>query len=136
VAEVRVDAQSWDLAVLEISVNMVGNFDTPEFKQRATYMIDTIGKSHPDAPIFCISIFPWGVGHYWDGDSARKTGEFREALKQIVESSGHQNVHYVHGPDLLSFSGLFHDMLHPSDMGMIEIASKLVPLIKSELEKR
>ncbi len=127
-------AQPWDLAVLELSVNMVGHFDTPEFRKRATYMIDTLAKSHPDAPIFCISIFPWGVGHYWGGDGARKTEEFRVALKEICENSGHKNVHYVHGPDLLGFSGLYHDMLHPSDMGMIEIATKLAPTIKAELE--
>ncbi len=129
-------AQPWNLAVLEISVNMVGNFDTPEFKERATYMVEALAKSHPKAPIFCISIFPYGVGHYWGGDGARKTEEFRAALKEICETSGHKHVHYVHGPDLLSFSGLYHDMLHPSDMGMIEIASKLAPIIKAEVEKR
>ena len=129
-----ISAQPWDMAVLEISVNMVGNFDTPEFEKRATYLVNSLANSHPDALIFCISIFPWGVGHYWRGDANRKTKEFREVLRQIVERSGHKNVHYVHGPDLLSFSGLYHDMLHPSDMGMIEIATKLTQQIKAKLQ--
>jgi len=123
-------AQPWDLCVLEISVNMVGNFDTPEFKKRATYMVDVLAKSHPNAPIFCISVFPWGVGDYWGGDTNRKALEFRETLKEICEASPHKNVNYVHGPDLLSFTGLYHDMLHPSDMGMIEIATKLTEQIR------
>ncbi len=128
--------QTWDMAVLEISVNMVGNFDTPEFKKRAEYFVNKLAKSHPKAPVVCISIFPWGVGHYWAGDGARKTREFREALKDIAKKSGKQNVHYVHGPDLLSFSGLYHDMLHPSDMGMIEIAAKLAPKIREILRQQ
>jgi lysophospholipase L1-like esterase len=127
-------SQKWDMAVLEISVNMVGNFDTPEFKKRASYLVDTLAKTHPDAPIFCIGILPWGIGHYWGGDGARKTHEFREALKEIVENSGQTNVHYVHGPDVLSFQGLWHDMLHPSDMGMIEIATKLSDHIRNTLD--
>ncbi len=79
---------------------------------------------------------PWGVGHFWGGDGARKTEEFRAALKEICENSEHKNVHYVHGPDLLSFSGLYHDMLHPSDMGMIEMATQLVPKIRAVLENQ
>jgi hypothetical protein len=43
-------------------------------------------------------------------------------------------VHYVHGPDVLSFQGLWHDMLHPSDMGMIEIATKLSDHIRNTLD--
>lgn len=128
-------AQPWDLAVLEISVNMVGNFDTPEFEKRAAYMVKTLAESHPDKPIFCLSILPWGVGHYWSGDGARKTKEFREALKAIVAACGHDNVHYVHGPDVLSFAGLYHDMLHPSDMGMIEMATKLSAHIRGVVEE-
>ncbi len=128
-------AQDWQLCVLEISVNMVGNFDTPEFKKRATYMVNKLAESHPEAPIVCISILPWGVGHYWGGDGARKTTEFRDALRDICEASPHKNVRYVHGPDLLSFSGLYHDMLHPSDMGMIEIATNLSARIEKILEK-
>mgnify|MGYP002642025767 CR=1 FL=1 len=128
-------SRPWELCVLEISVNMVGNFDTDEFRKRAAYMVDVLAKSHPEAPIFCISIFPWGIGHYWGGDANRKTTEFREALKEICEASPHENVHYVHGPDLLSFTGLYHDMLHPSDMGMIEIANKLSAKIAAVLAK-
>jgi lysophospholipase L1-like esterase len=127
-------AQPWDLCTLEISVNMVTDYTVEEFRKRASYMIDTLAKSHPKAPIVCISIFPWGVGEYWTHKAAENTKAFRAALKEICESSGHKNVHYVHGPDLLSFSGLWHDMLHPSPQGMIEVAQKLAPKIEAILK--
>lgn len=128
-------AQRWDLCTLEISVNMVTDYTVEEFRKRASYMIDTLARSHPKAPIVCISIFPWGVGEFWTGNKAEKnTKAFRAALKEICESSGHKNVHYVHGPDLLSFSGLWHDMLHPSPQGMIEISQKLTPKIEAILK--
>jgi lysophospholipase L1-like esterase len=128
-------AQPWDLCTLEISVNMVGGFTVEEFRKRASYMVDTLAKSHPKAPIFCISILPWGAGDLWKGvKSVDNTKAFRAALQEICESSGHKNVHYVHGPDLLSFTGLWHDLLHPSAQGMIEIAQKLTPKIEAVLK--
>jgi lysophospholipase L1-like esterase len=128
-------AQPWDLCTLEISVNMVGGFTVEEFRKRASYMVDTLAKSHPTAPIFCISIFPWGAGNLWKGvKSAEKTKVFRAALKEICESGGHNNVYYVHGPELLSFTGLWHDLLHPSTQGMIEVSQKRTPKIDAVLK--
>lgn len=119
--------QPWELCVLEISVNMVGNFSTEEFRKRADYMIDTLAKSHPTAPIVCISIFPFGTGDLWKNP---KVKEFREALEAACKASPHKNVHFVPGPDLLSYTGLSEDLLHPSDHGEIEIAQKLAARIR------
>ncbi len=124
--------QPWEMCVLEISVNMIGaEFSTEEFRKRAAYMIDTLAKSHPDAPIVCISIFPYGVGDYWTNNPGHaRVKEYRQALEEVCKASGHKNVHFVAGPDLLSFPGLSEDLLHPSDHGEIEIATKLVERIK------
>jgi len=117
----------WDLCVLEISVNMAGTgFTTEQFKERAAYMIDKLATSHTAAPIVCISLFPFGTGDIWKNPN---TKAYREALKEIVEVSGYKNVHFVSGPDLLSFTGLSRDLLHPSDHGMIEISTKLTARI-------
>ena len=124
----------WDLAVLELSVNM-GSFPIEQFQKRVGGLIDKLATSHPDAPIVCISLFPFGTGDLW---GAQKTGtqERRDALAEIVKASGHANVHFVSGPELLSFSGLSPDMLHPTDQGMIEIATKLAPRIRAILDKK
>ncbi len=78
--------QPWNLCVLEISVNMVGDYTTEEFRQRATYMINTLAKSHPQAPVVCIGIFPWGIGDYWKGMTVYdRTREYRQALEEILQ---------------------------------------------------
>jgi lysophospholipase L1-like esterase len=123
----------WDLCVLEISVNMSGTgFSVEQFKERAGAMITKLATSHPDAPIVCISLFPIGTGDLW-ANQKPATAAYRDALAEVVKASGHANVHFVAGPDLLSFSGLSPDMLHPTDQGMIEIATKLAPRIREWL---
>ena len=121
----------WDLCVLELSVNM-GGFPIEQFKERVSGLIEKLAASHPEAPIVCISLFPFGTGDLWGGNKAA-TQERRDALAEIVAASGHENVHFVSGPDLLSFTGLSPDMLHPTDHGMIEIATKLAPRIREWL---
>jgi lysophospholipase L1-like esterase len=123
----------WDLCVLELSVNM-GGFPIEQFKERVGGLIDKLATSHPEATIVCISLFPFGTGDLWGGNKAA-TQERRDALAEIVKASGHKNVHFVSGPDLLSFTGLSPDMLHPTDHGMIEIASKLAPRIRALTEE-
>lgn len=119
----------WDLCVLELSVNMVGSFTVEQFKDRAGSLVDKLATTHPAATIICISLFPFGTGDLWKGNTSG-TQAYRDALAQIVETSGHKNVHFVSGPDLLSFTGLSPDLLHPTDQGMIEIATKLAPRIR------
>ena len=63
-------------------------------------------------------------------------GMTEKALEEIVKASAHKNVYFVSGPELLSFSGLSPDMLHPTDHGMIEIATKLVPQIQVIINKK
>lgn len=123
----------WDLCVLEISVNMAGTgFTVEQFKERAGHMIDKLAKAHPEAPVVCISLFPFGTGDLWENPTPKA---YREALKELVEASGHKNVHFVSGPDLLRFTGLSRDLLHPSDHGMIEISTKLSARIRELTEK-
>ena len=121
----------WDFCVLELSVNM-GGFPIEQFKERVAGLIEKLAASHPEAPIVCISLFPFGTGDLWAGNKAA-TQERRDALAAIVAASGHKNLHFVSGPDLLSFTGLSPDMLHPTDHGMIEIATKLAPRIREWL---
>jgi lysophospholipase L1-like esterase len=121
----------WDLCVLELSVNM-GGFPIEQFKKRVAGLVEKLATSHPEAPIVCISLFPFGTGDLWNGNKAA-TQERRDALAAIVAACGHKNVSFVSGPELLSFTGLSPDMLHPTDQGMIEIAMKLAPRIRALL---
>lgn len=123
----------WDVCVLELSVNMAGTgFSTAQFKERAGALIEKLASTHPKSPVVCISLFPYGTGDLWKNTTA---AEYRKALEEICKASAHKNVHFLSGPDLLSFTGLSEDLLHPSDHGMIEIATKLAPRIRTILKQ-
>lgn len=126
--------QPGDLFLFEISVNMVGNnFEVDEFRKRATYLIDAVAKAHPQTPVVCISILPYGQDR--NEKAAARPREFRAALEEICQSTPHQNVHFVDGTKLLSFEGLAKDNIHPTDAGHAEIAAKLVPQIQQILNQ-
>jgi lysophospholipase L1-like esterase len=121
--------QPGDLFLFEISVNMVGNdYTTQEFRKRATYLINTVAKAHPKAPVVCISILRYGADK--TEKTVVRTREFRTALENICRSTPHKNVHFVDGTQLLSFEGLAKDNIHPTDVGHAEIATKLAPRIQ------
>jgi len=101
--------------------------------EKGATLIEKLASTHPKAPIVCISLFPYGTGDLWKNARA---AEYRKALEEICKASAHKNVHFVSGPDLLSFTGLSEDLLHPSDHGMIEIATKLAPRIRTILDQR
>lgn len=128
----HIAAQPWDMAVFELSVNMVGNgFSVDEFRERATYLINTAAASHPEAPIVCISILPYFLDQRTNYAQHPTLVAYRQTLEAICEASPYANVHFVAGPDLLSFHGLTQDVLHPSDHGMLEISRKLVERIRA-----
>lgn len=123
-------AQDWDMAVLEISGNMLGSFTVEEFRERADYMVNTIAAGRPESPVVCISV-PRSRRDYWTGERKQKLLAFRSSLEDIVRESAHDNVHFVAGPSLISPTGLSLDVLHPSDHGMIEMAGNLSRQIRA-----
>ena len=114
----------WDLAVLELGVNMCGEFSMQEFQNRVEYFIPTIAKAHPASYVFCLDIFPF----YGDLDSAdNKHHEFRRIVRQTVQKLDLFNVIYLDATTMLrDLSGLTTDLIHPSPAGMEEIARNLV----------
>jgi lysophospholipase L1-like esterase len=128
--------QPGDLFLFEISVNMAGKgFTVEEFRNRATALIDKVATAHPDVPVVCISILTLGKG----GRKDAKPGPipaFRQALEEICRETPHKNVHFVDGTQLLSVSGLAKDNIHPTDVGMAEIATKLTARLQPLVSDR
>ena len=127
----------WDVATLSISVNMLGSgFTAEEFRERATYLIETVADAHPETPIACITLFPLfpdlglDSGEPWAADPET----YRTVLREVVADVARENVHPIEGPDLLTdATGLAPDLLHPTDHGMIEIGKRLAPRLEALL---
>jgi lysophospholipase L1-like esterase len=137
-ADYIADRKDWDVASLCVSINMLNQgVSLQEYADKAAYMAHTIAGRHPGKPVICIGLFPSfaDFGIAWPERHPVSTAqEYRDALKQIVESSGLKNLYYLDGRSLLSrYNGLSHDMLHPNNQGMIEIGRGLSDFIRSVL---
>jgi lysophospholipase L1-like esterase len=130
--------QDWDFATLCISVNMLNQgVSGEEFYNKASYMINTIAENNPSKPVVCISLFPYHMDKnlkHPDKFPVSTTEEYRNIVKTIVEKADLPNLYYVDGRDLLKdFSGLSADLLHPGNLGMIQIGENLAKFIGSIL---
>ncbi len=133
--------EDWDFVTLSLSVNMIGGgFSVREFRDRVSYMIETIAGNNSKRPVVCITILP----HVRDilpgfptAVEKATAGQFRQQLREAVAGCDKGRVHLVEGSDLLTgIGGLTPDLVHPGDNGMIMIgenlAGKLSKILESE----
>ena len=130
----------WDAAVLSVSVNMIAvGFTAAEFRERAAYLVDHVASENPEKPVVAITLFPQlsdVCPTRERGDDWKATAEeYRTVLREVVAEAGHDNLHLLEGPDLLTDpTGLSTDLLHPADPGMIEMGANLATELDGRLE--
>ena len=101
-------------------------------------MLETVRKSHPDVPIFCLTPITSALevhSQSYSNRSVHTRTVMREAANEFIKS-GAKDVYLVEGTDLLGFDehdGLSKDGVHPTDYGYSIIANKLVPLVRKAL---
>lgn len=139
VADHIASRSDWDIATISISVNMYNNpnYSFGEFARRAEYMIKTISNVHPNKPIFCITMFPFfeDMGIYSE-KSDKNPEAHRQVIRDIVKEISSNNVFVLEGKDLLTdITLLSPDLLHPTDLGMIEIGRNLASCIEQTLRR-
>ena len=131
----------WHFATLALSVNMVGGFSREVFRERVTYMVNTVAGADTSRPVACITIYPYAADFDDASDpegGGAKSSAFRQILRDAVAECPHPNVHIIEGSDILTdFGGLTCDLIHPADNGMIQmgenLAQRLRPLLASIL---
>ena len=119
----------WDMATLELGINVIGSIDVAEFAHRVDYLVTTIASAHPDQWIFCMDLF---LCRY---DLARdpKIKAFRKVVQDKVASLDMPKLEYVPGDAILtSVCGLAADLVHPSPYGFEEIARNLSKRIREK----
>ncbi len=125
----------WDIALLALSVNMIGaGFSPEEFYERVAYMVDTVAGQNPGKPVFCVTIYP----HFRDRLPADHASQgkavvevYRQQLRDAVKQCGRSNVTLLEGPEILDdFGSLSSDLIHPGDLGMIRMGERLAAAIQ------
>jgi lysophospholipase L1-like esterase len=117
----------WEFASLEIGINMLGQFTTPQFKERASYLIQTILDKNPGKPVVVITPYP-NQHHYKidETDISRRQRDYTAFLKEFVDDSNNENLHIIDGFDILTdFCGHNIDLVHPFDTGMTQMGENL-----------
>jgi lysophospholipase L1-like esterase len=122
----------WDFAVLELGRNAYFRMSPAEFKSRANYLIEKITLAHPDQWIFCIDIFT-GVEDYGNPNQDAMN-EARQTVKDAVARLNMPRLVPIDGRDIIpDATGLTTDLVHPSPIGMEEMALNLVRFIREKM---
>lgn len=118
--------QNWDMAALELGINVL-HWTLEEFEEKARSFIQKIASTHPDKPIYCISMFTSNA----DYNQPEHVRGMRTIVKGIVDEINLPNLYYIDGSKCLStLNGLSSDALHPSNVGLEYISEYLYQQIK------
>ena len=136
-AEHFATGETWDLATLELGVNVRGVFTEATFRERASHLLDRLREARPDAPLVLITHYPNRDHLPHKSEGQTHAGKMQDAfdgiLRELAERND-SNLHLFEGRDILkNFQGLTGDLLHPSQYGQIQmgynLAEKLRPLV-------
>jgi lysophospholipase L1-like esterase len=135
--------KDWDLAVLALSCNMMGERFPPDaFYERVAYMVNSVAGTSFDRPVACVTIYPRRqdllAPQYMTPAERDMPGIYRQRLRDAVANCPSCNVHLLEGPEILTDpTGLTPDLVHPADNGMIDmgenLANQLRPLLAGHI---
>lgn len=117
----------WDLAVLELGINVLDDWEEELFRERVDNTVKQIAGRNPEKPVYVISPFYC----YADYNGEEKIKRWREVVEQSVRELNYPNVTYINGLDLLGDMSLISgDVVHPNIYGVDQIAHRLTEIIK------
>jgi hypothetical protein len=99
-------------------------------------MVDRVATAHPDIPVACITIYPHHRDFTADSEASDRSERFRQILREAVTGLAHSNVTLIEGPELLTDSGgLTVDLIHPGDLGMIQMGENLAARLSGLMQR-
>jgi len=122
----------WDIATMELGINMRGGFTPEQFGERADHLIRTMAKHNPDKPVAVITHFPTDATHHANSSKSREREiAFDDISRQIVKSINSPKVRLIEGADVLDrFDGLSCDLVHPDGFGQTVMGENLARLLR------
>ncbi len=117
----------WDFASLEMGVNLIGILDPATFRTRVEGFVRRLSAS--GRPLFCIDMWrheaDYGTHDPW------KQVAFRQAVREVVTELQLPHVIHVDGSVApRTLAGLSADLVHPSPVGLEDMAAYLAGLMR------
>lgn len=133
VADALAYEKEFDIATIELGINIIDDMPIEEFYKRAYYLLDTISKTHLNSKLFVIDIY-----NYFNevcGVNERKLNKYRNMVKAICELLNRENIVYISAKKILKTRmNLTADLVHPDLDGHYEIYSNLYKIIEKYIK--
>jgi hypothetical protein len=126
----------WDMATLELGVNLAELATPDEFQQRAGALIEQVHGNNESRPVFVLDVYSNRADHSLNPSdlAAQNNPHFREIIQTLVTSKPRPNLHYIPATEVLTdLTGLCADLVHPSDEGHIAMGEELANRIQQVL---
>ena len=130
------DGCDWDMATLEMGINMRIQYTVEEFERRARHMVSRCMAAKPGRPIVLITLFRNFANHFIEpNEITAKEESFDRVIRAIARENQGANVHLVEGREIVDhLSLLSSDLLHPSDHGHARMGENLARILKPIME--
>lgn len=126
-------SSTWNVATLELGVNLTELATPEEFAQRACALINVVHTRHSSLPIAVLDIYPNRADYFLDREhvSARRTASFRKIVRTHIDAHPHPMLRHIEADSILTDSlGLTADLLHPSDEGHLGMGERLAAALR------
>lgn len=135
VADWLAERRDWDMLTLELGVNMRDGISDESFRERVGYLLERVLGSHPDKPVFLITIYP-NFATYAGNGVTEKDRRFNEILREHAERLSHPRLHLIEGADVMDdMGGMSCDLIHPGPYGHIRMGERLADQMNEILKK-
>lgn len=119
-------------------IDCVPNTTATQINERTAYMVNTIRKRHPNAPIIVMQSIRMDIGNFnlkIKKDLTEKDENIKTQV-EILQKKGVKKLYFIPGANLI---GQDHegtgDGIHPNDLGFDRMVSQLEPIILSILKQ-
>lgn len=127
-AEFLGSRQDYEIATLEVGVNMRKEFSPEEFRTRVTYLLDAVAKPGSNRQVFLLTLFP----NMHDPGLSPAQEEFSRILRDLAVSGQWPGVSLIEGGTILDDPGdLTADLIHPSDYGHARMGIHLGQILRA-----
>ncbi|WP_138754581.1 SGNH/GDSL hydrolase family protein [Paenibacillus sinopodophylli] len=125
VADFMAGRDDWQVATLELGVNMRDSMSDEQFESKTSYLLEKMVARHPDKPIFLITIYP-NFATYAGNAVTERDQRFNEILRSHVARLRHPLLHLIEGEDVMQdMSGMTCDLIHPGEYGHMRMGEQL-----------